>query len=468
MNEITVKDIINVTNGKLVIGDLNKVCHDFSKDTRTIKKGDTYIGIEGDNFDGNTMYKDAFENGADICILQGVDIKEDEKQEYENNGKNIIIVEDTIKALGSLAKYKRSLYNIPVVAITGSVGKTSTKDIIASVVKQKYKTQYTKGNLNNHIGLPMTILAMKEEEALVVEMGMNHFGEIDYLSGIVNPTAAVITNIGTSHIGILGSRENILKAKLEILNHLDKKGKIIVNNDNDLLNKWVKEDQIYNKCTFGIDEKSDIMPYDIKINDTYSRYKIKINSKEYEIRVPISGKHFIYNSLAAISVGLTLNIEMDKIIKGITEFELTKKRMELEKIRENITIVNDSYNASYDSIKAALEYISTIPGNRKIAVLGDVLETGDFAERIHLDIGKEVAKNRIDILITEGEYAENIGKQAIIEGMNKENIYHFDANKEVAKFLENNMKPNDIVLLKASNRLNFTEILNLIKEEYND
>lgn len=464
--KLTVRNILEITRGKLLTGREDTICKSFSKDTRQIKEGDVYIGIKGDNFDGNKLYKEAFEKGADVCILQDIDFNKSEMEKYGK--KNIILVEDTIKALGQIAKYKRELYNIPVIAVTGSVGKTSTKDIITSVVKQKYKTKYTQGNLNNHIGLPMTILEMEDHEALVIEMGMNHFGEIDYLSSIAKPTIAVITNIGTSHIGILGSRENILKAKLEILNNLKNNGTVIINNDNDLLNKWAKEDKNYNKFTFGIDEISDIMPYNIEIKDTCSSYKIKINNSEYDIIVPVSGKHFIYNSLAAIEVGLSLGIEVNEIIIGIREFKLTKKRMEIEKLENNITIINDSYNASYDSIKAALEYLNTIDGNRKIAVLGDVLEAGEFSEKIHLDIGKEVAKNKINILITEGKYAKYIANQAITDGIDKKDVYEFKTNNDIALFLKEKLKYGDIVLLKASNRLNFTEILNKLKEDKYD
>lgn len=464
--KLTIRNILQITKGKLIIGREDIICESFSKDTRQIKTGDVYVGIKGDNFDGNKLYNEAFEKGANVCILQDIKFNKNEIEKYSQ--KNIILVEDTIKALGQIAKYKRELYDIPVIAVTGSVGKTSTKDIIASVVKEKYKTKYTQGNLNNHIGLPMTILEMEDHEALVVEMGMNHFGEIDYLSSIANPTVAVITNIGTSHIGILGSRENILKAKLEILNHLKNNGTVIINNDNDLLNKWGKENKVYSKLTFGIDEKSDIMPYNIEIKDTYSRYKIKIDNFEYDITVPVSGKHFIYNSLAAITVGLSLGIEVNEIINGIKEFKLTKKRMEIEKLENNITIINDSYNASYDSIKAALEYLNTIDGNRKIAILGEVLEAGKFSEKIHLDIGKEVVKNKIDMLITQGKYARHIGNQAIIDGMNKKDIYEFQSNNDIAMFLKNVLESGDIVLLKASNRLNFTEILNKLKEAKND
>ena len=230
MKELRVKDIIRVTNGKLLCGDEETICVNFSKDTRTIQKGDIYIGLKGEKFDGSKFWKQALENGAEGVIIQGQEISKEEMEKYSN--KIIIEVENTLEALYEIARYKRSLYDIPVIAVTGSVGKTSTKDIIASVVSTQYKTLKTEGNNNNNIGLPLTILKLKDHEAVVIEMGMNHFGEISLLTSIAKPTLSVITNIGTAHIGNLGSRENILKAKLEILEGMDKP-KIIVNDDNE-------------------------------------------------------------------------------------------------------------------------------------------------------------------------------------------------------------------------------------------
>ena len=229
-----VKDILKVTNGKLLAGNENIECENFSKDTRTINEGDIYIGIKGEKFDGSKLWDEALEKGAKAVIVENIEIEKDKLQKYAD--KAIIKVENTLEALYKLAEYKRSLYDIPVIAITGSVGKTSTKDIIANVISTKYKTLKTEGNNNNNIGLPMTILKLKDHEALVVEMGMNHFGEISLLTKIAKPTIAVITNIGTSHIGNLGSRENILKAKLEILEGMDKPI-LVINNDNDLLHE---------------------------------------------------------------------------------------------------------------------------------------------------------------------------------------------------------------------------------------
>ena len=264
MHVISVKEIIEICTGKLIIGNINTKCISFCTDTRKIKKGDTYIGLKGEKFNGSEFYKQALEEGASVCILQEVEINEETKNKYSD--RTIILVDDTLKALQKIAKYKRSLYNIPVVAVTGSVGKTSTKDIIASVISTKYKTLKTEGNFNNHIGLPLTILKLKDEEALVVEMGMSNLGEISLLTQIAKPTIAVITNIGTAHIGNLGSRENILKAKLEILEGLSTNGILIINNDNDMLHFWNNTNNEYNVIDFGIKNESNIMAEKIKLN----------------------------------------------------------------------------------------------------------------------------------------------------------------------------------------------------------
>ena len=240
MKNITIEDIIKVTGGKLLTQGKKYILKDVTTDTRTIKESDTFIGIKGEKFNGNELWEKAIEWGAKIVIIEGIEIAEETIKKY--NDIAIILVEDTIKALGQIAEYKRSLYNIPVIAITGSVGKTSTKDIVANVVSQKYKRLKTEGNFNNHLGVPLTLLRLKDHEAAVVEMGMNHEGEIRYLTNIVKPTISVITNIGTSHIGYLGSRENILKAKMEIVEGMEKK-KLIINNDNDLLHKFNEENK---------------------------------------------------------------------------------------------------------------------------------------------------------------------------------------------------------------------------------
>lgn len=451
-----VEDIVKATNGKLLVGKLQENCENFCTDTRKIQKGDVYVGLKGEKFNGNEYYKDALEKGAKVAVISGIKISEEDLKQY--NDKTIIEVEDSLEAFGEIARYKRELYNIPVIQITGSVGKTSTRDIIANVVRTQYKTLQTEGNQNNAIGLPTTLLKLKNHEAVVVESGMNHLGEIRYLGKIAKPTVAVITNIGTAHIGFLGSRENILKAKLEILENLKPDGYIVINNDNDMLNKWAKEDTKYKKYTFGIDEKSDVMAYNIKVNENYSTYNVKIDNKEYSVKVPVSGVHFVYNSLCAIAVGNLLNIAPENIIKGIETFSLTKNRMEVDKIKDNITVINDAYNASYDSMKAAIEYLQNLPGNRKIAVLGDMFELGEFAEEIHRKVGIEVFTHKIDVLVTVGELAKYIADEVKYLGMPKENVVSFDTNEEAINYLNDNLEKDDVVLLKAANGMHFAEI----------
>ena len=410
------------------------------------------------------MYEKAFENGAGTCILQGIEIDDNCIEKYKN--KNIIIVKDTIKALGLLAKYKREMFNIPVVGVTGSVGKTSTKDIIASVISKKYNTLKTEGNFNSDIGLPLTILRLKEEhEAAVIEMGMNHKGEIDYLSNIAEPTVSVITNVGTSHIGNLGSRENILKAKLEILNGMKENGVLVYNNDNDMLNNNKDLFKKYKSIGFGIDNHSDVMAVNINIGTNSSSFDVSFNNNKYNINVPVSGKHFVYNALCAICVGREVGIDIKDIIAGINEFSLTKNRMEVDNFKDNITIINDAYNASYDSMKAALEFLGSFKDKYKIAVLGDMLELGEFSNELHLKVGKSVYENNIDLLVTVGDYSKKIAEGARILGMPEENVKSVDNNSDAIKFLEKVIIGDSAILLKASNSMKFSEIYNEISKK---
>ena len=452
MKKLLVKDILKVTGGKLVIGDCEEVLENFSKDTRQIKENDTYVAIKGANFDGNKFWKQALEKGAKAVIVQDIDFSKEDLTKYKN--KIIIKTKDVLESLYEIAKYKRSLYDIPVVGVTGSVGKTSTKDVIASVLSKKYKTLKTEGNNNNNIGLPFTILNLKDHEAAVIEMGMNHFNEISLLTKIAKPTISVITNIGTSHIGNLGSRENILKAKLEILEGM-KIPRMIINNDNDLLHKWYLENKQYQIVTYGINNDSSNMAENIEYNETGSKFVLKPDNEK--IDVPVGGEAFVYNSLAAISVGKLLNIPLAEIKEGIKKFELSKMRLDIQKTEQGYTIINDCYNANYDSMKSAIEYLKNIEGKRKIAVLGDMLELGEYSKELHEKVGLEVAKNKIDILITVGKEAENIARVAKNNGI--EHVYTFDNNKDATEKLKKIIAVDDVALIKASNSMNFKEIV---------
>lgn len=449
-----VKEILKVTKGKMLCGNEELEVENFSKDTRTIQKGDIYIGIKGEKFDGSNFWNQALDAGATAVIISNIQISKEEKEKYKD--KTIIQVEDTLEALYEIAKYKRSLYNIPVIAVTGSVGKTSTKDIIASVVSQKYKTLKTEGNNNNNIGLPLTILKLKDHEALVVEMGMNHFGEISLLTNIAKPTLAVITNIGTSHIGNLGSRENILKAKLEILEGM-KIPRVIINNDNDLLHKWYEENKEKIEIhTYGINNSSDIIAEKIELGEEKSKFVAKTSSEKVNIDVPVGGEHFVYNALCGFMVGKILGLSSKEIQEGISKFELTKKRMDIRVLKNGATLINDSYNASYESMKASLKYLSSRTDFRKIAVLGDMLELGDFSKELHEKVGEEVANDNIDVLICRGEFAKNIISKA--NENKKTQCILLQNNEKILSKLQEILKEGDVVLIKASNGMKFYEI----------
>lgn len=488
-----VKDIVKITNGKILCGDEKIPCNHFVRDSREVKEGDVYVALKGEKFDGNDFCLDAIDNGAKVCIVSK-DITAEENDEIKKSNVTIIQVLNTLKALQEIATYKRMQYNIPVVAVTGSVGKTSTKDLVASVVSQKYNTLKTKGNYNNEIGLPFTILGLTDEEAMVVEMGMNHFGEIRKLTNIAKPTVAVITNIGTAHIGNLGSRENILKAKLEILEGLQG-NTVVINNDNDLLYKWANENKDkYNIITYGIKNKSKYMATDIKCFEDKSEFKVvceknesisdskqdanmdskqdvnmalkqDINMDEREsinnkkVTVPVGGEHFILNSLCAIAVGEFLNVPTKKIISGIANLELTKKRMEILTSKAGATVINDTYNANYDSMKAAITYLKEIKNKRKIAVLGDMLELGDYSKELHEKVGEEIDES-IDILITIGKEAKYIAEKS-----KAKQIIDCKDNDEAIEKLKEIQTKNDAILLKASNGMKFFEIATALCEE---
>ena len=301
--KLTIKKILEITNGKLICGNEEEIIEKFSKDTRTINQGECYVGIKGENFDGNKFYKDAFKLGAKACILDTFGSTDEEMG-------NIILVDDSVKAVGEIASYLIDNIDAKVVAITGSAGKTGTKDMIYAVLSKKYKVLKSPGNLNNEIGLPFALLTYINEDIIVCEMGMNGFGQIDKLSNIAKPDYAVITNVGTAHIGMLGSRENILKAKLEILDGMSNDGILVINNDNDLLSKI---DGISQKIVkFGFKNESDYNASDITTKNGKTFFKI--NDKEYN--VPVLGKVFAYNALCAYSVGKIFNLTDDEIREG--------------------------------------------------------------------------------------------------------------------------------------------------------
>ena len=442
---IYVRDIIDKFGGTLVCGDMDMVIENISKDTRTIEEGDIYIGIKGASFDGNMFYREAFDKGAKACILDNISVEEiDDK--YKS--KTIVVVEDTLKCIQGLAKYKRSLYDIPVIGVTGSVGKTSTKDMITSVLSTKYRVLKTEGNNNNHIGLPLTILRLKDEDVMILEMGMNNMGEISLLTDIARPTIGVITNVGTAHIGNLGSRENIMKAKLEITEGLS--GPLIINNDNDIMHdnlEYIKS--LSDVITIGIDDESD---YKTEVIDDR---KFVLDGEVYES--PVNNRAFIYNSIVAYVVGKLCGVSNIDIKRGISNLNLTGNRLEYKKYKDNIVLIDDTYNASLDSIKSSLEILRKEKCTRKIAVIGDVLELGDYTEDIHREIGKELLNSNLDFVVTIGESTKYTDSYLRENGY--KSLMHFDKESDSYSFIESLLEKGDTVLFKGSHGIKLSNIV---------
>jgi UDP-N-acetylmuramoyl-tripeptide--D-alanyl-D-alanine ligase len=455
-SDLTVKQIVNICDGTLFSGDENTICKTYNKDTRILNAGDTYIGIKGENFDGNSLYQDAFFKGANCCILERDSFEEDKDYNYD---KPIILVDNARNALRLIASYIRDNSDSLFIGVTGSVGKTSTRDMIYSVVSQEYKSLKTEGNYNNDIGLPLTLMRLKDEECAVIEMGMNNLGEIDYLTKITKPHIAVITNVGTAHIGNLGSRENILKAKLEIKNGLVEDGTLVINNDNDLLHEYYLNNKD-NIMTVGIENESDVTATDINIDEDKATFNINYKDEVFKVTCPVPSEAFVYNSLVAFAVGVLSKVPVDKIIEGISKFELTNNRLNIIE-KDNITIINDCYNASLDSMKSSLQVLKNQKGKRKIAVLGDMLELGDYSKELHESVGQSVIDNNIDVLVTVGtnaKYIASIAKDKLID-----NVYSFDNNIDAINKLKEIIKDEDTILIKASNGMKFIEIVNELK-----
>ena len=440
--KLTIKKILEITGGKLICGNENEIIEKYSKDTRTINQGECYVGIRGENFDGNKFYKDAFKLGAKACILDTFGSTDEEMG-------NIIFVEDSVKAVQDIASYLVNNIDAKIVAITGSAGKTGTKDMIYSVLSKKYKVLKSPGNYNNEIGLPFALLSYINEDIIVLEMGMNGFGQIDKLSKIAKPDIAVITNIGTAHIGLLGSRENILKAKLEILDGMESSGTLVVNNDNDLLSTVSGIEQKIVK--FGINNQSDYNASNIVMKNGKTFFKV--NGKEYN--VPVLGNVFAYNALCAYTVGKLFDLTDEEIKEGLECVILTGNRMQIIE-EDNYTIINDTYNANKEAMMSALDTITTFD-RRKVAILGDMLELGEFEEDIHREVGK-YCNGKLDVLITIGNLSKYINEE--FNGTK----YHFDTKQDAMNDLNDIIKKDDVILVKASQGMKLIEIVDFLRK----
>ena len=453
--QLSLNDVARITNGELFYSG-SQTIKNISLDSREIEESTLFIAIKGERFDGHDYIGRAFESGA-ACILA-------ERIPYKVKG-NVILVDSTLDALAALARYYRETVAPFTVAITGSVGKTTTKQFVYSVLNQKYHTHKTAQNFNNEIGLPLTILKMERDvDALVLEMGMSFKGEIAHLSKAAEPDLAIITNIGSSHIENLGSREGIRDAKMEITEGLRPNGKLLLNADEPLLAG--REGAIY----VGIDNPdADYRACDLVENATGTTFNIvHAGGKCERIRINVPGRHNVLNAAFAYAVGNRIGMDDDDIKQGLLEFENVAMRQNIYEF-EGKTFIEDCYNASPESMRAGLSVLaktSSFRGGRKIAVLGNMLELGRFSPQLHCKVGHDAAEFKVDRLYCFGSDAQDIAEGAIEEGTDPETVFCFPdifSVTELGSALKNDLKPGDIVLFKASRGVKLERVIEYLK-----
>ncbi|MBR2366836.1 MAG: UDP-N-acetylmuramoyl-tripeptide--D-alanyl-D-alanine ligase [Oscillospiraceae bacterium] len=423
-------------------------------DSRKVKKGDLFVAICGEKMNGHDFIAQAVEKGAAAVLVS---------QDVQTNIP-ILRVDDTLRAYGAIAHGFRGKLGAKVIAVTGSVGKTTTKEMMAQILAAEYPTAKSEGNHNNHIGVPMSILEMPTDARYMVqEMGMNHFGELSYLTAIAQPDVAVITNIGTAHIEHLGSRKGILKAKLEILEGLPKNGLCVWNGDEPLL--WERrKDCPFRLITFGMkNSECDVFAEDVKPIDGGMSFRVRGKLQHFEAFIPLDGEHNVMNALAAIAVALSASVRPEKIQAALSVFRNTGMRQQILS-HEGVTIIADCYNAGPESMEASLKTLGRYPTTgTRIAVLGDMLELGNRSAAEHYRVGRLAVPNA-DMLLAYGANADHMTAGAITGGMDVSKCKCFQSHQELAELLAVLAKPGDVLLFKGSRGMRMEHALHLYQQ----
>ena len=418
-------------------------------DSRAVNPGDLYIAIKGENFDGHDFSEGALKNGA-AAVMCHKEIDVDCPK---------IIVEDTQEAFLRFASWYREKFTFPVIALTGSVGKTTTKEMICAAFSSELRTLKTEGNLNNQIGVPRTLMRLDDSfEAAVVEMGMDNKGQISVLSRCTKPTAAVITNIGVSHMENLGSREGILAAKLEILEGLKDGAPVFLNGDD----PYLMSASIENRPVIYYGINNSVCKYkaeNIVPEGTATVFDIRCDEKVYQVKIPTIGKHNVYNAVAAFAVAVESGIAPENAIRGLLNYEPSGMRQRINQ-KGGVTFIEDCYNASPDSVRAALNTLSSFKTGRRIAVLGDMLELGTVSDDAHRDSGMIAFKKGIDAVFTYGEKSILTSMKA--QEMGVRETAHFTCQEALAERISAYIKADDVVLFKASRGMKLENVIEMV------
>ena len=455
MDSVSLSQICDAVRGILTQGAPQTIVDHVSTDTRTLKPGSLFIALKGECFDGHAFVGQAVCAGAAAVMVQ-------DPAKVPGDAA-CIRVDDTLAGLKDLAAWYRGRFNIPLVAVTGSTGKTSTKEMIAAMFGARYHTHKNTGNFNNEIGLSHTLLALDHShEASVVELGMNHAGEISVLSRMARPGIAVITNIGLSHIGNLGSRENILAAKLEILEGMAQDAPLVINGEDALLISAAQRmDRPVVRCGFSADH--DVRAMDVHLlGEAGSVFTAVAGNDQCEIKLNSPGRHSVQNCLCALGAALSAGLTLAEAAEGLSNLAAAKMRLNLETTEFGTKIINDAYNASPDSVAAALAVLMEMDARRHYAVLGDMLEMGEYAETAHYDMGKKVAESSVDVLAAIGELSRHTAQGAKDAGMDGTKIFHCMEPNDAVIYLRTFLGPGDAVLVKGSRGMRLERIVDVL------
>lgn len=455
MKNLTLENITSVCGGTYFgpADVLNREITAVTTDSRVIEEGCLFVPIVGERVDAHKFIPDVMTKGALVTLSERI---------LENADFPYIKVESTLQAVKDLAEFYLQQLNIPVVGITGSVGKTSTKEVIASVLKEKYNTLKTQGNFNNELGLPLTVFRLRDEhEIAVLEMGISDFGEMSRLAKIARPNTSVITNIGTCHLENLRDRDGVLKAKTEVFAYLKENGTIILNGDDDKL-ATVEESNGIRPVFFGMDEKHPVYADEIEsLGLKGMMCRIHIGGDTFKVHVPMPGKHMVYNALAAAAVGKTYGLSNEQICRGIETLEAISGRFKMIET-EQFLIVDDCYNANPMSMKASLDVLQDGAG-RRVAILGDMGELGENEAALHEEVGEHAGNCRIDVCICVGTLCKNMAAKA--KETNPELTVIYEADREsLLKNLSSYVQAGDTILVKASHFMHFEEVVKALQE----
>lgn len=455
MAAFTLEEILSATEGTLLRKGGAARVTGISTDSRSLAAGELFIPLVGENFDGHAFLEKAAERGAAAVLVSDAG-----KAEILPENVTVIAVSDTLAAFEALARFHRLRFSIPVIGVTGSSGKTTTKDMTAAVLGSALRTRHTEKNFNNEIGLSQTLLGLTEaDEACVVEMGMRGFGQIAELCRTARPTVGIVTNVGTAHIGLLGSRENIGKAKAELIEALPETGVAILNGDDPLTRK-MGENFRGRVIYYGVEAGNDLRAAEIHFTNASTDFTVISEKEKFSVSLPLLGLHNVYDALAAAAAGLLLGVSTDGIRAALENFKPQGDRQKLYEIG-GVIVLDDSYNANPLSVEMAMKALLQLPAKRRVLVLGDMLELGNYEEELHRGIGKTAAAEGFDALVAVGPLSRFTAESARAAGM-AEVMCALDA-AEAAEILKQHTRAGDAVLIKGSHAMHLETIAGLWK-----